>query len=229
MKQLMLIHGAIGSSDQLIPLKEILKDDFEICLLEFSGHGNKASASDSYSLDSFSNQLGDALDEIGVEVHIFGYSMGGFVALWQAAQDAKNMASLTTLGTKMEWSEVIAQREVQHLNPDVIREKVPKFAQALEKRHGEHWQEVLNRTATFMKELGKSQPIQPSVMEKINIPVQLCLADNDVMVSFEETQRVQQWISGSTLEMLPNSKHPIEQVDLMALASTIRSFINRID
>lgn len=229
MKQILLIHGAIGGSDQLIPLQEVLKDDFEIHHLEFSGHGAKAAISDLFSLQSFSSQLKDALRAIGSEVHIFGYSMGGFVALWHVANGDERIASITTLGTKMKWDEDIAQKEVKHLNPKALAEKVPKFAKALEYRHGEFWKAVLQRTAAFMHELGLSQPISESLMQRIMIPVQLCLADNDTMVSREETQQVHQWITGSSLEMIPNSKHPIEQVDLMALASTIKSFVNRLD
>ncbi|WP_436517674.1 alpha/beta fold hydrolase [Ekhidna sp. To15] len=229
MKQLMLIHDAIGGADQLFPLKELLKNEFEIHLLEFDGHGSKASINDPFSLESFDRQLGDMLDSIGQYTHVFGYSMGGFVALWSAANGNNKIASITTLGTKMAWSEAIAEKEIKHLNPDAIIIKVPKFAEVLRKRHGEKWQNVLIRTADFMTRLGKLQPIQESLISRISIPVQLCLADNDVMVSLEETQQVHQWISGSSFEMISNSKHPIEQVDLTVLADTIRSFMNRMD
>ncbi len=229
MKQLMLIHGAIGSADQMVPLKELLQDEFEVHLLAFDGHGSKSASVDPFSLESFGQQLIQKLSEIGKPTHIFGYSMGGFVALYEAAMGSENIASITTLGTKMEWDEEIAQREVRHLDPKMILSKVPKFATALEKRHGEDWEEVLSRTAAFMKELGKTQPIQESIMKTIEIPVLLCLADGDAMVSVGETHQVHQWIIDSIFETIPDSKHPIEQVNLMALADTIRSFINRLD
>lgn len=228
MKQLMLIHGAIGGADQMVPLRELLIDDFEIHLLEFDGHGRSAEHGEPFTLQSFNDQLDEALNNVGHPTHIFGYSMGGFIALLNLAHGNKHIASVSTLGTKMDWNEDIAIKETKHLNPIAIAEKVPKFAETLEKRHGVYWPDVLNRTAAFMKVLGKSQPVQESVMKKVNVPVQLCLAENDSMVSMEETQMVHNWISGSMLQVIPNSKHPIEQVDLIALSNTIRSFVHSV-
>ncbi|WP_462247645.1 alpha/beta fold hydrolase [Ekhidna sp.] len=224
MKQLILIHGAIGGADQLVPLQEQLKDDFEIHLLEFAGHGRLASDTDEFSIDSFNSQLNHKLDEIGEPSHVFGYSMGGFIALLNAADNSGKIKSLVTLGTKMEWSSEIAGREVKQLNPDVIESKVPKFAQALERRHGGHWKELLSKTADFMLQLGEIRPMQEAVLVNIKIPVKLCLADQDHMVSQEETLQVAQWIANCDFELIRDSKHPIEQVDLMVLASTIKSF-----
>ncbi len=224
MKQLILMHGAIGGADQLVPLQELLKDDFEVHLLEFAGHGKLASNTDDFSIDRFNSQLDQKLDEIGEPSHVFGYSMGGFIALLNAANDPGKIKSLITLGTKMEWNAEIAAREVKQLNPDVIESKVPKFAQALERRHGNYWRQMLSKTADFMLQLGEMRPMQEAVLANIKIPVKLCLADQDKMVSQEETLQVAQWIANCDFELIRDSKHPIEQVDLMVLANTIKSF-----
>jgi esterase/lipase len=42
MAHLVLLHGAIGSKDQLHPLANALKKDFDVHLLNFSGHGGNA-------------------------------------------------------------------------------------------------------------------------------------------------------------------------------------------
>ena len=224
MKQLILMHGAIGGADQLVPLQELLKDYFEVHLLEFAGHGKLASNTDDFSIDRFNSQLDQKLDEIGEPSHVFGYSMGGFIALLNAANDPGKIKSLITLGTKMEWNAEIAAREVKQLNPDVIESKVPKFAQALERRHGNYWRQMLSKTADFMLQLGEMRPMQEAVLANIKIPVKLCLADQDKMVSQEETLQVAQWIANCDFELIRDSKHPIEQVDLMVLANTIKSF-----
>jgi len=106
---------------------------------------------------------------------------------------------------------------------------VPAFANALEKRHGSHWEEVLRRTAGYMKMLGEEAPITKECMSQINIPVQLCLADQDQMVTKEETDEVHSWLPDSRIQSIAKSKHPIEQTDLTALAETIRSFKNAVD
>lgn len=229
MKQLMLIHGAIGGVDQLIPLRDLLKKDFEIHLLEFDGHGQKAEINSPFSLENFDRNLAEALDNIGQPTHIFGYSMGGFIALLHAAKDPSNIASIATLGTKMKWSPEIAEQEVKHLVPERIKEKVPAFAEALFKKHGVFWEDVLKRTARFMSELGELQPIQESLMQQIKIPVQLCLGDQDSMVTEDETMEVHQWISPSRFHRIPDSKHPIEQVNLGELVKALKGFVQSIE
>lgn len=229
MKQVLLIHGAIGGADQLTPLQELLSEEFVVNLLEFEGHGMKSSIDSPFTIENFDRQLEQALSKIGGRVHVFGYSMGGFVALLHASKGIRQVASITTLGTKMRWSEEIANHEIKHLRPEIIKKKVPAFAEVLKKRHGEFWEEVLFRTADFMITLGDLQPIQPSTMERIEIPVQLCLADGDQTVSWEETQEVDHWISGGSCKEIPASQHPIEKVNLIALSDTIRSFIQSVD
>ncbi len=227
MKNLVIIHGALGSSDQMLPLKGVLDEDFNVHLLEFEGHGDSSSNEKAFAIDDFVSQLDDCIDTVG-NAHIFGYSMGGFIALLSAASGNQNIQSITTLGTKMKWSPEIAEQEVKHLNPGKIKEKVPGFAKALEKKHGINWENVLNRTADFMKKLGDEAPITKKRMSQINIPVQLCLADQDQMVSKEETEEVNAWLVNSRFHIISESKHPIEQTNLTALAETVRSFIQSI-
>ncbi|MEM7296710.1 MAG: alpha/beta fold hydrolase [Bacteroidota bacterium] len=224
MENLILLHGALGGADQLLPLKEKLNSQFNIHILEFDGHGKKSDHATKYSLDGFVIQLDTLIHEIGEDVHIFGYSMGGFVAMISASRGNENIKSITTLGTKMRWSPEIASSEVRHLDADKIKEKVPKFFEALQYRHGDHWIEVLDRTANFMKSLGEKNPMKEAA-SKVKCPVQLVLADQDQMVSKEETEDVNNWIPHSQFQTLSNSHHPIEKVNLSALQDYIISFI----
>ncbi|SNT18962.1 Pimeloyl-ACP methyl ester carboxylesterase [Ekhidna lutea] len=227
MNNLILIHGALGNSDQMSPLKEMLEKDFNVHLLELEGHGASSSNEKAFAIDDFVSQLDDCIDTVG-NAHIFGYSMGGFITLLSAASGNQNIQSITTLGTKMKWSPEIAEQEVKQLNPEKIKEKVPAFARALEKKHGVHWENVLNRTAAFMKTLGDEAPITKKRMSQINIPVQLCLSDQDQMVSKEESEEVNALLMNSRLHIIPESKHPIEQTNLTALAEKVRFFIQSV-
>ncbi|WP_424962126.1 alpha/beta fold hydrolase [Ekhidna sp.] len=229
MEQLILIHGALGAGDQMNALKEKLAEDFRIHILEFEGHGSLSSGNEPFTTSCFIEQLEDLIADIGESVHIFGYSMGGFIALLASSKGNNLIKSITTLGTKMKWSTEIAEKEVRHLNPQKIKEKVPAFAQALEKRHGSEWEDVLQRTADFMRKLGEEAPINQERMSQIDISVQMCLADQDAVVSEDETEEVANWLSNCKLCMIPKSKHPIEQTDLTALSETVRSFIEQVN
>ena len=202
----------------------MLTDEFDVEIIEFEGHGKSANIDDPYSLDRFCEELSGKVND--KPCHIFGYSMGGFVAMVLAGQESKNIKSITTLGTKYEWSPEIASSEIKKLNPDLIEGKVPAFAKYQAKLHGDgHWKSVMKRTADFMIQLGSSSPINKDLLEKIECPVQLILADEDDMVKEKETKNVLANLTKGAYHVLPGSKHPIERVDLVGLKKLFVDFI----
>ncbi len=229
MQPLILIHGAIGAADHLHPLATALKNQYNIHILELDGHGTSSAMRVPFTIDHFTKQLSNFIDEIGGEAHVFGYSMGGFLALLQASKPDERIRSIFTLGTKMNWNEAIASKEIAMLNPDKIEAKVPAFAQALALRHGaDRWKDVLKNTARLLEEIGQKQPINEDNMRRVICPVHLCLADQDTMVTQEETRQVTDWLPKGSFSILPHSHHPIEKVEVRVLANKMLGFIEAL-
>lgn len=81
MQKIILLHGAIGCSEQLMPLSKSLTDTgFETFTFNFSGHG-KSNFKSNFSIEQFSDELHNFITENNlIKPNIFGYSMGGYVA-----------------------------------------------------------------------------------------------------------------------------------------------------
>ena len=85
MQQLLLLHGAIGAKDQLEKLIPFFDDQYSIHTLNFSGHGGDPIPSADFSIPLFAGEVINYLDKQGIaSVNIFGYSMGGYVAMYLA-------------------------------------------------------------------------------------------------------------------------------------------------
>lgn len=226
MQPLLLLHGAIGSMDQLLPLKHELSSEFDVYCFNFPGHGGDIPV-ESFSMADFAKATAEFIERHQLKNPIvFGYSMGGYVAVYLESIYPGTFQKIITLGTKYEWSEEIAAKEVKMLRPDVIEQKVPAFAQQLADRHGaSEWKNVLHKTVAMLLELGKRPLLSNSVLQKINCPTLILLGEKDNMVSLEETQNVASALLRSRCEILPNTPHPIEQVDLKLLAEKIRTFV----
>jgi pimeloyl-ACP methyl ester carboxylesterase len=224
MRTIILLHGALGAHDQLVPLKEELSAlHYEVHLLSFSGHG-KISFQKDFTIHQFASELELFIRNNHLQKpNIFGYSMGGYVALYLASQNKDLLGDIVTLGTKLKWTKEIADKEIKQLDPAVIKEKVPKFADALQKRHGADWELLLKRTAYMMVALGDNNIIE-SNFSKITNKVLLGLADNDSMVSVEETDSAARQIPNSDRFTLAGAKHPIETADPKVLADIILQF-----
>jgi len=225
---LLLLHGAIGSSVQLQLLAEQMKENYRVHTLNFSGHGGNKIPYADFSIELFAKDVLNWMEENAFsKINIFGYSMGGYVALYLAKHHPEKIGKIFTLATKFNWSPEIAQQEIKLLNPEKISEKLPVFAESLAKRHAPaDWKMVLSKTASMMLNMGEKNPLSKNDFQNIHHPIILSIGDADKMVSAEETENVAKLLQNGNLLILPNTAHPIEQVDLNLLLPSIKNFIS---
>jgi pimeloyl-ACP methyl ester carboxylesterase len=228
MEKLLLLHGALGSQSQFNELSKALSPFYEVYSLDFYGHGSEAFSSEPYSIPEFAAQIEKWLDENNLTgINIFGYSMGGYVALYLAAKAPAKVKRIFTLATKFDWTEESAAKETKMLDAEKIETKVPVFAQELANRHGvHHWKNVLAKTSEMMLGLGKEKALTAEKLSQIQIPVQLSVGDRDPMVSLEETVEVYKTLPNAQLLVLPKTIHPLERISEERLVFECRQFFN---
>ncbi|MCA6435259.1 MAG: alpha/beta fold hydrolase [Bacteroidetes bacterium] len=226
MKNIILLHGAIGSQEQLNPLASELKHfGFKVFSFNFSGHG-MAPFQKAFGIPQFAQELLVFINQNKLQmVDVFGYSMGGYVALYLSSLQPNLIGRIVTLGTKFAWDPVTAEKEIKQLQPEQIKVKVPKFAVALEKRHGEKWELLLNQTAQLMIALGEFNLLNKKSLENIKSKVFLGMAEHDSMVTDDETQGVAETIVNAERYFIKAAEHPIETVDSGLLAKQINQFL----
>lgn len=219
---LLLLHGALGAKQQLKPLAEKLKAAFTVYDMNFSGHGG-APFHNAFSIDQFAVELEQFIESKKLQgIHIFGYSMGGYVALSLASRSPQLIDKIFTLGAKFNWTPATAEKEVKMLNPEKIEEKVPAFAKALADRHAPYeWKEVLYKTKDMMLELGDKPVLTPAALSKISNQVVIGIGDQDNMVSIDESETVANQLANGEIKVFEGFKHPIEQVDHSLLSEEI--------
>ena len=226
MNPLLILHGALGSASQLDPVKTFLESNGMIIhSLNFSGHGGASFQSD-FGIDRFAEDTFHYLEHHQLkQVDIFGYSMGGYVAFWLAQKHPDRVGRILTLGTKFDWSEESAAKEVKKLNPEKIHEKIPAFARILEHRHAPNdWKELLNKTAGMMLSLGQSPLLTKEVLHTIPHPTLICLGDQDDMADRNYSEQVATFLPAGNFKLLEATPHPIEKVSEEKLLDLIGFF-----
>lgn len=225
MQNLLLLHGAIGAKDQFNPLVEKLNGDFQIHNLNFSGHGGEP-IPENYSIPQFAKDVLAYLEQNHIAtIDIFGYSMGGYVALYLAKHHPEKVGRIFTLATKFHWTPDIAWRETKMLDPEKISEKIPAFAEQLQKRHEPaDWKQVMRKTADMMLAMGEDNPLKPNDYTTITQRVRIGIGDKDAMVTLEETIETYRKLQQASLIVFPDTPHPVEKVDLERLAREISGF-----
>lgn len=225
MERLLLLAGALGEKGQFEHLAKALSGKFELHTLNFSGHG-ATTMPDAFSIELFAENVLDylAAHEL-VDINIFGYSMGGYVALYLARFHPQKVRKVFTLATKWEWTPAIAAKEIRMLDPEKIAAKIPVFAQQLATRHHPNgWKLVLQKTADLMQGLGDHPPLQGSDFEQLTQHIRVAIGDRDKMVTLEETIAVYGLLQHGELQVLPATPHPFEQVETRRLVDALVDF-----
>lgn len=228
MKQLVLIHGALGNQDEFQSILPYLENRFDVHLYEIPGHGSRKQELERFDLQTITSDLNEFLSEIG-KSYIFGFSLGGYLALHLASIESENILGIVTLGTKFRWSPEIAQREIQSLDLEFLKEKVPPFYEYLDKLHGNHLEQLLRSTARFMTELGENPALNPTSVKHIAIPIHITRGGKDKMVSLEESVEISSALMSSTYFEVPSFIHPLGFIKPKHLAQHIIVQINALE
>lgn len=221
---IILIHGALGSAQDVKPIAEYLQEKgHQTYCLNLSGHGANSPWPNEFRVDLFARELEQFLDKNQIKkAAVFGYNLGGYIALYHAANFPEGKISqIFTYGTKLNWSQASVLKEMQMLDPDHLIEKWPHFAQMLQDKHGERWKALLRSTAHLFQNLEKLDGLTREDFNDIEIPVTLILGDQDRVVSTEETGLTASWLPHAQIQTLSHSKHELERSNLKELAEII--------
>ena len=228
---LLFLHGALGTQSQYDELFPLVEGDFDLLRFTFEGHGNQAPQHDNFRIEHFVGNTLDYLDTNGLsQVDIFGYSMGGYVALTLATSQPHRVNRIFTLGTELTWTPERAARDVKMLDAEKIAEKVPHFARALEARHPAlGWRNVLTSTVEMLNDLGAHPCLTEETFRTLPHRVRLVIGDQDSTAGVEDTVGVFRLLQKGELQVFPCTPHPFESVEAGRLAGAIRQFFGQAD
>lgn len=221
----LLLHGALGSEQQLRELSNVLNQhNFLAYHFDFYGHGKNTDYNQAFSIPGFAEQLINFIYQHKLApIAVFGYSMGGYVALYAALQEPNLFKSIYTLATKFAWNPQAAAQETRYLNKDFLGDKQPKFLQMLAERHT-NLDYTLLQTQQLLLSLGTEPALSPEKIAGLDLPVRLAVGDKDLMVSIEETVEYYRSLLNGTMQVLPATKHPLEAVSIPKLVQALIDF-----
>ncbi len=221
---ILFLHGALGTSEDMRALRDLIEQKGHKTLaFNFSGHGISSAWPAEFRIDLFARDLDHFLKEHALKkITIFGYSMGGYVALYHKAHfEDSPIDQIFTYGTKFNWSAATVARELPMLAPDHLSEKFPQYAEVLKKKHGDRWKALLLSTAHMMQNLEKLDGLTRDDVSSIEIPVSLILGEQDRMVTQEETKTFGSWLHHHRIQVIGHSKHELEKANLTELSQLL--------
>jgi pimeloyl-ACP methyl ester carboxylesterase len=212
----------------MVSLSNALDAFAEVHIMDFSGHGEARWPEEAFSMETFEADVLRFMEARGLKAaHLFGYSMGGFVALRLAAKYPERVLTVTTLATKLAWTEETCAKESSMLNADAMESKVPKFVNALASVHPRAgWRKIVENTQQLIQDMYKCK-LSADEMGQIKQPVRLMVGDRDKMVSMGETIDAYRALPNGALCILPETPHPLENANKPLLASLIQPMLSK--
>ncbi len=221
MKNLILLHGALGNEALFVPLVEALQSKYQCYRFNFSGHGGAPFQAE-FSIEQFAAELNTFMEQNDIaDATVFGHSMGGYAALYASAMGNTRINKIITLGTKFEWTHEIAAKESSMFDVATLKIKLPSFVAQLEQQHGMQWEQLVHEVKRLLISLGDQPVLTDSLLQKISIPVIILRGENDKMVNQEESIKTQLQIPNAQFLSLPAQPHLLERVNLEMLVKVI--------
>jgi pimeloyl-ACP methyl ester carboxylesterase len=197
----------------------------EVLAVELPGHGRTPLAAESaFDMRTFALALQAAIHDAGlVRPVVFGYSMGGYVALLLELLAPGTIGGIVTLGTMLHWTPTIAATAASRLDPQVISAKLPAYAAALATRHAGAggWEQVLTQTASLLRDLGDEPLLTNTLLGSIHCPVHLLVGGRDDSVSLDDAVTAAAHLPRARASLLPDVPHPIEKVDVQLVCNEV--------
>lgn len=224
---LILLHGANGSAATLQPLSSLLTDDLDLLIPDWPGHGGRA-LQPQLDVPMIAIDVLRQMDARGSEqAVVFGYSLGGVVALYLARHFPDRILGVATLATKIVFDPG-AVRHLLYLSELDRLARIPGRVAALAERHQPNdWQAVMEMNRRMFVALGSTAPLTGYDLPAIGKPALVMSGTEDQLVGAQETREMARLLA-ATLLLFPGPAHPLEQVPLARVAQQLRDWLATI-
>jgi len=225
-KMLLLLPGLLGSlASQWRDFLRPLSVNFQILTMDLRGHGRSQNNADTLTPERMMQDIIALLDFLQIEtVHIAGYDLGGYLGLMLALNQPRRVSTLLMHATKFYWTKESAVRMQEQLDPDIMAQKVPVYADQLVQEHGaRHWRVLVRQAADLMTRLAENG-LTERMATHTQPPVLVSVGDRDKMISILEAQRLSRILPHGELIVLPGVSHPYRTIRKMPLLPMMQAF-----
>ncbi len=228
---LVVIHGANGSGASMQPLSDQLKPYMEVFAPDLVGHGGRA-LPDRFTIEEMAADVIVQMDARELaRTYLFGYSSGGYLALYLARHYPERFIAVSALAVKYVFDERTIAHWTYLADPKRVRERNPesgRMDELIRTHHPQDWVTIVELTCEYFKSLGRKAPLSIDDIRAIGQPVMLFSSDNDQVVPLEESTALTKLLPNSRLIVFKGQSHPFKVVPVVAIARALTNWIDEL-
>jgi methylmalonyl-CoA epimerase len=218
---LVVLHGALGSTaletDRLVRFWE---RRFRVVAVDLRGHGESPTPDRAPTWADFTDDVVAVADALSLDrFRLFGFSMGGGVALAVASRLGARVERLAVHGVNVRWDEAEVEAMVGPM--ERVEAENPFWARRLAETHGaDRWETLVAHAVAFTRGL-PSEPMPDDFLHAITAPTLVSHGDADRFFRLDHPLHLRRTIPGARLWVIPGLDHPIQGVDAEAFARAV--------
>ena len=225
---LVVLHGALGSTElETDRLVRVWERTFRVYALDFSGHGrSRPLDEDVPTWETFVADASTAIDHFDLQgAAVFGFSMGGAVALALALARPDAVGRLAVHGVNVQWDDAEVEAMVGRMDPERMEAEHPFWARRLAEVHGAgRWRRLVDQMISFTRGL-PDRHLADADLARIACPTRISAGDRDRFFDVRHAVGLYRAIPDASLHVLPGLDHPIQGVDAPTFAADTGAFL----
>ena len=198
-KPLLLLHGYTQSSKSWKPYVKEYENEYEVYLIDLTGHGNSEPFKEDLSIKSVAQDLNSLIQYLQLKkIKAIGFSFGGDVLYQLALINPSLIKSMITIGAVGTWT----------INdfPEYLKaftfENRNNFSWLKTSHAGdEHIKAIMNQFKNYTIKVSDKE------LQRIKPEILIMIGDDDEGMDLEEVVRVKKNLPNSDLWILPNVAH----------------------
>jgi pimeloyl-ACP methyl ester carboxylesterase len=227
---LVMLHGANGSGETMLPLADALRPFAQVETPNLLGHGGRP-VPERLSMPELADDVVAYLDSRQIaRAYLFGYSFGGYLALYLARHFPQRLDGICVLAVKYVFDEPTVKRWTHLTNPERLRRPgSPRPAELTRTHFPQDWAAITTINQNLFKEFGANPPLTEADLRSLALPAFVVSADQDQLVPLPETHALGKLIPGSLVGIFSGEAHPLLACPIPALASAIGKWLGEVE
>lgn len=222
---LVLLHGAAGClAMELEPLARRLSKHYRVYTVDFTAHGQSDPLPHyDFTPALFIDNVATIFDHFELtEANLFGFSLGGFVALSYAHANPDRVRRLAVHATHVFWDAALVETMLTRLDYEGIKQASPDLARYLGQMHGaDNWASLFERTKQYTLQIPAFEAEYTHVRD-VTTPTLVSAVDEDDLFSVDSPVGLHKMLANSNLAIIPGKRHALQNVNLDLLVPLLR-------
>lgn len=224
---LLMLHGGLGSLNELSSLYQYVATDYQLISIDFRGHGKSFLGNRPLNYMQYQEDIQSVLSYLDIDKYsIFGFSDGGIVGYRLAAQDPDRVSCLVTLGSQWRLKENDPSIELlSGLTADFWASKFTDDVAFYETSNPEpDFPRLVDAVkAVWLDSTESGYPYD--LVEKIRCPTLVMRGDNDFLFSLDEAVALRSKMANCSFANIPQTAHSSHQESPELVGKMLKHFM----